>query len=143
MPNQTPFVFRRGLLLGGGLILLIGLGHVLMPTHGYDPAVTAGWSEAAREHFYYLATYIICGFLLTLGGLSILFAGTPPSPATAMFATVMAALWSLRLVLEFLYPVRVGIYGIEKPHVLLAATLVVVVASYLAAAFSAWRRLTG
>ena len=135
-------IYRYGLRLGGGIILLIGLGHIAMPTMGYPPDIVSGWSAAAIDHFYYLATYFICAALISIGGLSLAFASLVPSAASALFAAAMAGLWAVRLALEMLYPVDVPIYFVDSPHGTITLAVAVAAASYAAAAIAAWKIAT-
>lgn len=54
----------------GGLLLLIGVGHMFMPEWGYAPSAVAGMADLVEEHFYYLGTYAIGSFLLAFGIMS-------------------------------------------------------------------------
>lgn len=136
---STEMIYRYGLRLGGGIILLIGLGHIAMPTMGYPPDIVSGWSAAALDHFYYLATYFICAALISIGGLSLAYASLAPSAASALFAAAMAGLWAVRFALEMLYPVDVPIYFVETPHTGIVVAVAVAAASYTMAAIAAWK----
>ena len=57
-----------------------------------------------------------CAFLLAFGVLSVLHARDPSHPTTLVFSTVMALVWTFRLLLEFVYPVRLRIFVLDDPH---------------------------
>lgn len=133
-------MWQWGLRLGGGLILMIGMGHILMPSLGYGAEAISGWTPEAVDHFYYLATYFICGALLSLGALALLFSMRAPTWESASFVAVMTGLWALRLGLETLYPVDLPIYFLDRPHMAVTGVLAVVVLGHAAAVFAAWRR---
>jgi hypothetical protein len=124
------------LRLAGGLILLIGIGHIFMPEWGYTSVATAGMTTTAKEHFYFLGTYAICAFLLAFGILSVLQARVPLHPTTLAFSTVMALLWICRLFLEFAYPVRLRIFVLENPHPLLVLILATIAVCFIVAAWA-------
>jgi len=115
--------------LAGTIVCLIGGAHLFLPTHGYARAATDGFAPAAREHFYFLGTYAIAGFLLSLGALSLVFSRLP-GPQTRAFAGVMTLLWSARFVLELAYPVDLALFGVARPHPLLLGTLASLVLLY-------------
>ncbi len=138
---RSELIVRYGLWIGGGVIFMIGLGHIFMPGLGYPANVTDGWSAAALDHFYYLATYSICGFLLAIGALSFLHGAGVVTRLTAWFASIMSALWALRLMLEIKYPVAIPIYFVEQPHAPIVAAITIATFAYLASAIAAWRCL--
>lgn len=137
----SDFIYRWGLRLGGTIIFLIGLGHILMPSYGYSPSVLEGWSSPAIDHFYYLATYIICGFLISIGLLSLIYSNHGISRITAWFTLVISALWLLRLALELLYPVKLQIFFLANPNPVLLAVLSIACAGYIISALAAWRTI--
>lgn len=112
-----------GLRVGGGIIFLIGLGHIFMTTYGYPPEITALWENEIKDHFYYLATYYICGSLLVLGTLSLLLSFRKPDLFSFYFSLCLTLLWALRFALEIIYPVSVPIYFLNYPHPVLLVTL--------------------
>lgn len=124
------------LRVAGTLLLMIGLGHILMPTLGYEPATPEGMSESVRNHFYYLGTYAISGFLLSLGLLSHLFSWAPSTWASRVFSVVMTSLWVARLGLEFVYPVDLPIFILATPHPWLVLVLVCITAAFAMAALT-------
>ena len=134
----------RLLLIPGVPITIIGIAHIPLPLVGYDPTIASAMAESVRDHFYYLATWAICAFLLGMGALTIYFSqrgGT--REATRVFAAVMLAVWLARLALEFLFPVRLSLYGVKDPGVFLPwviATIVAGFAGYLLAARAFLRR---
>lgn len=133
--------WRWGMRLGGWIVLLIGLGHVVMPKYGYKPDATEGWSPETIDHFYYLATYFICGVLVAVGVLSLVFSGRRPGRDCGLFAVAMAALFTFRLILEIRYPVALPIFALDKPHRLLLIPLSLTALGYLTAVFAAFRTL--
>lgn len=133
------------LRVAGGLLLLIGIGHMFMPEWGYAPSAIAGMSNLVAEHFYFLGTYAIGSFLLAFGIMSFVHARQPDSQSTLAFATVMALLWALRVALEFQYPVRLSIFGLQNPHPVLLPILITIAGCFGVAAYgsrrASWRRV--
>ena len=104
------------MLTGGIITMIIGIGHIFMPTTGYEDTVTFSMAPAIRDHFYYLGTYAICIFLLALGFISICFSRIELSIHTIIISSVLAILWIGRTILEFIYPVEIKIFMLQKPH---------------------------
>ena len=127
---------RWALRLAGAFVLAIGVGHAFLPTLGYPTSATAGMSRAAEEHFYYLGTYAIGMFLLGFALLSFI-SSTRPSLA---FSTVMTMVWTIRLVLEFAYPVDIQIFLLQRPHTIITPVLAAIAAAYITASLAGLAR---
>lgn len=134
--KKTNRLEALSLRVAGGLILLIGLGHVLMPTLGYSASATAGMSVAAKDHFYFLGTYAICSFLLAFSALSIAASYAPGVWTTRTFSVVMAAVWTSRVILEVRYPVALQIYVLRNPHPILLPILLTIALAFTVAAWA-------
>ncbi len=130
--------YRIGLRIAGSLLFLISLGYLLLPSHGYSPDLTTNWSLETKDHFYYLATYMICTFVLTLSILSLIYSVQRPSRPIAWFTSISTVLWSVRLYLETQFPVNVKLFFFEHPHNLHLIILGIIVASYAMASGVAW-----
>jgi hypothetical protein len=104
------------MLVAGMLTLMIGIGHVFLPTMGYEDSVQSAMPPAIREHFYYLGTYAICSFLLAFGFISIYFSRTKLSNQTVVVSFVLALVWGSRAIFEFIYPVELKIFMLDYPH---------------------------
>jgi hypothetical protein len=128
--------YRWALRVAGALMLAIGLGHTVMPTLGYPDAVPAAMEPATRDHFYYLGTYAIGAFLLGFAALTFAHSRRPPAP---VFAVIMAAVWTVRLVLEVVYPVDIQIFALERPTTVITPVLGAIVAAFAVAAASSLR----
>jgi len=124
-------------LFAGLMILPVALGHFLLPTHGYAPSDIQAVPTLQRDHFVYLGTYAIGSFLLAMSGLTLYFALRPPTPEARVFFAVMAAVWVLRVVLEFVFPVDLPIFFLAQPHGVLVVVTGLIAAGYLRA--SVWR----
>ncbi len=138
-----PNLYASGLAVGGCLMLMIGIGHLFLPTWGYDPALVASLGAPLADHFYYLATYALCAFFLTQGGLSLWLAWRPPSRTGLAVATALAIWWWGRLYLEGRYPVVVALFGIERPTSLLTVVIGLAALAYSAtvgAGVRLWRQ---
>lgn len=114
------------LRIGAGIVTMIGLAHLVMPFSGYDPSLTADWTISARDHFYFLGTYAIAGFLLSFGVLAFSHASRLTRESQRLWA-VMVSFWAFRLVLEWRYPVDVPIFGVPQPHLPLMLVVMVLV----------------
>lgn len=130
------------LRMAGGLLLLIGVGHMFMPEWGYAPSAVAGMSDLVEEHFYHLGTYAIGSFLLAFGIMSFVHARQPGSESTLAFTAVMGLVWVFRVALEFHYPVRVRIFMLHNPHPVLAPFLILIAGCFGVAAWGSWRALS-
>ena len=126
-------VQRASLGIAGSLILLIGIGHIFMPSLGYTEIATQGMTEQAKEHFYFLGTYAICTFLLAFGALTLSHALNPKEMHTLIFSAILSIVWLIRLALQFAYPVQVPIFGLEHPHPILVPVLSVIAAAFVIA----------
>lgn len=126
-----------GFITSGSIILIIGLAHTLFPTYGYSDDVQAFFkqSPAIADHFYYLATYAICSFLLFIGlvtiyiGASVGFARRN-SKFITYYAALSIALWIARLALELKYPVKLSLFGISDPTKNLVIVLSIIVVGF-------------
>ncbi|WP_166964553.1 hypothetical protein [Yeosuana marina] len=127
---QNKFL-SRALLIGGIFTMIIGVAHIFMPTFGYSPQIFNSMEANVRDHFYYLATYAICGFLLTLGLISIYFSKLKSIKDSFMVSALLTVLWISRLVLEYFYPVEVSLFFIKSPHKILFSAIAFIVITYL------------
>lgn len=135
---NTERLLRGALLVGGLLTAVIGIGHIFMPTVGYDSSIPLAMEPAIREHFYYLGTYAICAFLLSLAFLSIYFSSLEYSQASLVVCSVLAVLWVARAILELLYPVEIRIFFLQTPHGVLLPVIVFLALIYSSSALKAW-----
>ena len=131
-------LLRGALLIGGLITAMIGVGHVFMPTIGYDSSVSLAMEPAIREHFYYLGTYAICAFLLSLAFISIYFSKFEYPQASLVVGSVLAVLWVARAILEFIYPVEIRIFFLQTPHSVLLPVIVFLAFIYSISALKAW-----
>jgi len=122
------------LRLGGLVTVAIGLAHLLFPGSGYSHNIPDSMPPAVRAHFYYLATYAIATFLLSIGSISVLFSRLNHVPSAVLIACVLAVLWTARFGLEILYPVEVRLFVMARPSVILLPLIGVLAAFYLASA---------
>lgn len=135
---NTERLLRVALLVGGLLTAMIGIGHIFMPTAGYDSSVPLAMEPVIREHFYYLGTYAICAFLLSLAFLSIYFSRLEYPRASLVVCSVLAVLWVARTILEFLYPVEIRIFFLQKPHGVLLPVIAFLAFIYSISALKSW-----
>jgi len=131
-------LLRWALLVGGLLTAMIGIGHIFMPTIGYDSAIPQALDPAVREHFYYLGTYAICTFLLSMSFLSIYFSRLEYPRASLVVGAVLAVLWIARAILELIYPVEIQIFFLKTPHSVLLPVIVFLAFIYSISALKAW-----
>ena len=131
---------KVALLVGGILTTFIGVGHIFMPTHGYSSAIPSSMTSEMRDHFYYLATYAICAFLLTIGFLSIYFSQMDSPKISFVVCAVLSLLWVVRALLEFIYPVEIKIFFMDRPTVILLPVISTIAAIYTAAVINYVKR---
>jgi hypothetical protein len=127
-------------IIPGMLILMIGMGHFLMPTLGYTELDLLEIPPAQRAHFVFLGTYAIGSFLVGMGLLTLRFARRLSGEEAVFFFGLMALVWAARTLLEFLYPVHLRIFFLVDPHGLLSIVLGVITVCYVTAAIAAIRR---
>ncbi len=130
MNNYSKYL-RLSLLVGGVLILLIALMHAFLPEFGYPSYISEQMPAEVSGHFYFLGTYAIGSFLLTLSFLSFYFSLSAPSQTAFVFALSQVVLWSLRTVLEIIYPVTVPIFFLAEPTILILPAVAMIVFVYL------------
>lgn len=131
-------IIRLPMLTGGIIIMIIGIGHIFMPTTGYEDTVTFSMAPAIRNHFYYLGTYAICIFLLALGFISIYFSRIELSIHTIVISSVLAIVWTGRVIFEFIYPVDIKIFMLQKPHNALRIVISILALLYSITSFYGW-----
>jgi hypothetical protein len=127
-------LLQISLRLGGIITLAIGLAHLFFPNAGYGREIADSMSPAIRDHFFFLATYAIAGFLLSLGAISVLFSRLGHLPSSITIACVLAALWLARLGMELAWPVEVPLFILQRPSSLILPTIGLMAALYVAAA---------
>ena len=131
---------QLALLIGGVLTAVIGVGHIFMPTLGYDASIPSAMAPAVRDHFYYLGTYAICAFLLSFAFLSLYASRTATSRFARVVCSTLALFWVVRAILEVRYPVDVRIFFLKTPHTVLLPVICFLAALYSLAALEAWWR---
>lgn len=132
-----------GLICSGCIISLIGLVHIIFPTYGYSDDVQDFFKQSPpiADHFYYLATYAICSFLLFIGlvtiyiGASLEFAKNN-SKFITYYTVLSIALWAGRLALEIKYPVKLSLFGIHDPTKNLVIVLSLIVIGFIVGLFT-------
>lgn len=117
-------------LIPGALILTIGIAHLFMPSIGYASHDLSAIPEPQRSHFVYLGTYAIGVFLLAMGGLTVYMALQTATKAATVFFGAMAAVWTGRWVLEFLFPVNLRLFFVDDPHAVLRVVIGVIAVAY-------------
>lgn len=104
------------LFIGGILEFIVASFHFTWP---YAMIQTGPFAELpeANKAFIVLATLAIGLVMLVFGSLSIYFAFRirMGEYSALVFSLAQAILWTGRLILEILYPVRLPLYFIEQP----------------------------
>jgi hypothetical protein len=126
-------LLQISLRLGGIITLAIGLAHLFFPSAGYNRSIPDSMSPVVRDHFFFLATYAIAAFLLSIGTISVLFSRLSHLPSAITIASVLAVLWSVRLALELAFPVEVALFIVPRPSSLILPTIGLMAALYVAA----------
>jgi hypothetical protein len=121
---------KIALRIGGLFTLFIGIAHIFMPDLGYEPSVPLSMAPVIRDHFYYLATYAICGFLLTLGIISIYASKIKYIRVSLFICIVLSVLWIGRTILEIKYPVHVKLFFLDIPTVALLPVIMFIALTY-------------
>ena len=134
-------LLQMSLRLGGILTLAIGVAHLWFPGAGYARAIPDAMPAPVRDHFYYLATFAIATFLLSLGPISVLFSRLTHVPSASLVACVLATLWSARFALELLYPVEVSLFSVAHPSAVLLPVIGMTAALYLTSAALNFRKV--
>lgn len=134
-----------GLIFSGSIILLIGLAHTIFPAYGYSKDVQEYFKQSPQiaDHFYYLATYAICSFLLFIGLITV-YIGTSNTLANhnskfiRYYSILSIVVWSGRLILEIKYPVKLSLFGIHEPTKNLIIVLSLIVIGFIAGLFKSF-----
>jgi hypothetical protein len=134
-------LLQMSLRLGGLITVMIGAAHLFFPEMGYDQTVPAGMEPEIRAHFYYLATYAIAAFLLSLGSLSLWFSRLLHVPSAIVVSVVLAALWLIRFGLELAFPVTIGLFVVVQPTVIILPVVAVMALLYTASVLVSCPRL--
>jgi len=121
---------RYSLLVAGCFVTLIGLVHIFMPTLGYEESIPKSMPKELADHFYYLGTYAICTFLLTLGFISIYASGLKYPDVSFTLSVAFSLLWISRAIFERIYPVRLKLFFLDTPTYILLPFISVIALIY-------------
>lgn len=121
---------QLSLLFGGIWVCFIGIGHIFMPTLGYDRQVPMSMSKEVSEHFYYLGTYAICSFLISLGIISIYVSRLQQPGILKFFAGLFSFLWIGRTIMEVVYPVKLKLFFLSDPTSVLLPVISLIAINY-------------
>jgi hypothetical protein len=130
-------ITQYALLIGGVFVSIIGVAHIFMPALGYDKQVPLSMSTEISDHFYYLGTYAICLFLLTIGSISIYVSKKGYPDVSLTICCIFALLWIGRLILEIIYPVKLKLFFLDNPTIVLTPFIASIALIYLSGAVSA------
>jgi hypothetical protein len=128
---KTELSLKIALRVGGIFTLVIGIAHIFMPDLGYEPSVAESMTPDIRDHFYYLATYAICTFLLTLGIISIYASKIKETRVALFICMLLGLLWIGRTILEIRYPVHVKLFFLDVPTVALLPVIAFIAFTYV------------
>jgi uncharacterized membrane protein len=133
---QSDRWLTTALLTGGIFTSFIGIAHIFMPQQGYDSSIPLGMPPEIRDHFYYLATYAICAFLLTLGFISIYTSQIKYPRISFVICLALGVLWISRTVLEIKYPVHLHLFFLNNPSPVLLPVIAFIACTYSLGALS-------
>lgn len=136
--GKSNLLIRIPMLIGGIFTFIIGVGHIFLPSMGYDKSVPLSMEPEVSEHFYYLGTYAICSFLLALGAISIYFSRIKLSQQTVVISFILALVWIARAVFEFIYPVMLKIFMLDTPHSILKLVTSFIALLYVISTLFGW-----
>jgi hypothetical protein len=121
------------LFFAGGIAeLLVAAGHFLMPLSIDRSAEIAGVSVEYRS-FILLATIAIGVCMTSFGALSIYFSRRLSQDARAAWAFCLSQglLWTARVLLELALPVRIHLFFLSNPTVVILPMLIVIALLFL------------
>lgn len=130
-------IVRFGLFFGGLVSSIIGVAHFFMPLYAFDPSVLMQMDGLVKDHFVYLAIYMLGSFLLGMGLLSLYFATSVITSQILAFILLQTFLWWVRVLLEVLFPVNVSLFGVPNPTEFILPVVVVTAIAYTLAYFYA------
>jgi hypothetical protein len=107
-----------------------------MPTLGYEKSISGSMSKEITDHFYYLGTYAISTFLLTLGFISIYASRLKYAEVSFTLSVAFGLLWILRIFFEVIYPVQLKLFFLDKPTFILFPLISVIAMIYCFGAIS-------
>jgi hypothetical protein len=127
-------VVRRLLLIAGIIEVVAGLAHFAIPSFAYQARGLALLTP--DESGLVSAAILSVGILLiAFGALTIRLASkSSPAEILMFYATLNSILWVARVVVELIYPVRISLFLVARPTVLLLPAFVLESALFLAAA---------
>ena len=127
-------ITQYALLSGGILVSIIGVGHIFMPEFGYEKNIPASMDTEISNHFYYLGTYAICSFLLSLGIISIYLSRKNYRDISLTICSIWALLWTSRFILEIIYPVKLKLFFLTNPTQVLTPFIGLIALIYISGA---------
>ena len=117
--NRRANTIRNILLVAGIIEIVVGLLHFAMPYYAYQ---SNGFTrlQPAELDFVTLCVFAVGILLLAFGALTTFLAFRVKSATEVVFfyVVIKAIGLSARVVLEFLYPVKIGLFHIEPFTVL-------------------------
>lgn len=122
---------RSGFIVGGVIFSVIGFSHFFMPELAFSEQVTNTMSTEVKDHFVYLAIYMLGTFLCALGLISLLSVKCLNTAVIKPLAIIFALTWMLRAVFELLYPVKLSLFGMDNPSSAILGVSLVAMLGYI------------
>ena len=118
----------KTVLMTAGIIeIFAGLGHFAMPYFVYQ---SRGFSFLTQNemNFATLGIFAIGILLIAFGAITISFALNVDASheLQCIYAAVKSILWMARIILEIIYPIKISLFFIEKPTIVIMPLLIAV-----------------
>jgi len=134
---------RLSLKVAGVMVTAIGCMHFFMPQWGYENKIARQMPSEIAAHFYFLGTYAIGSFLLTLGGISIYVSRLNYTDLSMKTAFAFCCLWLFRFILELVYPVKLKLFFLDTPTTVLLPVIGTITVLYFIGGIGSMRSRSG
>jgi hypothetical protein len=105
---------RRILLTAGVVEVVVGVSHFAMPYFAYH----AKGFTLLNQHeinFVTLCVFAVGILLIAFGAVTICFSFNTHNEMLLPYTIIQSILWLARIIIEILYPVKIGLFWIRQP----------------------------
>lgn len=121
---------KIAMIIGGLIELGIALGHFIMQRFILSSPEFSGLPKIHLDFVIHAA--IAVGFcMLIFGFLAFYFSNKITEKSARVFSLSQAVLWTIRLISEFIYPIKVPMFGINNMSNLIVVGVVFIIAAFL------------
>jgi hypothetical protein len=125
--NKYSDYIGKFLLIAGVAEIAVGISHFAMPYFAYQ---SIGYSSLNYDEINFVTLCIFAvGILLIAFGILTVFFSLKKESAKGMlfyYCIIKSLLWLARIILEIIYPVKINLFYIEKPTMIILPLLFLV-----------------